>query len=129
VNYRGCLVASASPEFAAIWHRVCDDAERERAAWVAMLRAAGVRAAHPNDGWVDREACVVDFCYPYFNDGCSAGDTIALGSPREFRVARLIQRLPLRQLVTGLGSRDERWRFGWTEMLTPLSLTRPERTE
>lgn len=53
----------------------------EEAQWVAELRAGGVKASHPNDGWVDRAAYKVHLCYPQFNDGLEVGDLLALGSP------------------------------------------------
>lgn len=50
-------------------------------AWVAHLRQMGISAAHPDDGWVDREANKIHLCYPQFNDGLKVGDLLALGSP------------------------------------------------
>lgn len=89
---RGRLVAtldcgatvSAAPEHTA----VILDVERrhlsERERWIADLRAQGVKAAHPDDGWVSRppqEECV-HLEYPDFNDGLGVGDLLALGRPR-----------------------------------------------
>lgn len=54
----------------------------EEAAWVTRLRACGVKAAHPDDGWVNREKNSVYFCYPQFNDNPVVGDLIALGWPQ-----------------------------------------------
>lgn len=50
--------------------------ERE---WIEVLRAAGVKAAHPDDGWVKRDESKVHLCYPQFDDGLSEGDLLALG--------------------------------------------------
>jgi len=56
--------------------------EREQNSWITALRAAGVKAAHPDDGWVNREHNTVFFCYPQFDDGVEIGDLIALGWPQ-----------------------------------------------
>lgn len=50
-------------------------------AWVAHLRQMGIKAAHPDDGWVDREVNKIHLCYPQFNDGLKVGELLALGSP------------------------------------------------
>jgi hypothetical protein len=52
-----------------------------QARWVADLRARGIKAAHPDDGWVNRERNTIHFCYPQFRDrSLGVGDLIALGS-------------------------------------------------
>lgn len=56
--------------------------EQEQAQWIADLRAQGVKAAHPDDGWVNREQNQLHFCYPQFNDGAAIGDVVALGWPK-----------------------------------------------
>lgn len=48
--------------------------------WVEALRSAGVKAAHPDDGWVDRKRDRIHLSYPQFDDGAEIGDIIALGS-------------------------------------------------
>lgn len=65
------------------------------AAWVKPLREDGIRAAHPDDGWVDRNENTVCFCYPDFNDGAGVGDLVALGRPDEYRIVRLTGEIPL----------------------------------
>ena len=47
--------------------------------WVAKLRAEGFKAAHPNDGWVDRKNNELQMAYPDFNDGMGVGDKVMLG--------------------------------------------------
>lgn len=47
--------------------------------WVNNLRANGVKAAHPNDGWIDRVNGIASLRYPQFDDGLSVGDMLALG--------------------------------------------------
>lgn len=68
-----------------------------------MLRRAGIKAAHPDDGWVDRKKNTIHFAYPQFNDGAGIGDKIALGWSDKWRI------------VTILGRADglllERWAF------------------
>ncbi|WP_206687265.1 hypothetical protein, partial [Streptococcus pseudopneumoniae] len=49
------------------------------AQWVADLRAAGYKAAHPNDGWVNRGSMELFLSYPQFNDGAGIGDFVMLG--------------------------------------------------
>lgn len=63
-------------------------AERERH-WVADLRKDGVKAAHPDDGWVKRDQSKVHLCYPQFNDGLGVGDLLALGWADRWRVVRI----------------------------------------
>lgn len=64
--------------------------------WIADLRAIGIKAAHPDDGHVNRTRSAnhdfVSFCYPRFDDGVREGDLIALGWPDEYRV-RIVQRV------------------------------------
>lgn len=54
------------------------DSTRE---WIDKLRALGVKAAHPNDGWVDRDLNRVHLTYPHFAGRLEVGDLLALGSP------------------------------------------------
>lgn len=69
------------------------DYRAQESAWVAELRAAGVKAAHPNDGWVNREKNYFQLAYPQFNDGLAVGDLAALGSAsRGHFIVRVIRR-------------------------------------
>lgn len=61
--------------------RIRESMEGQRTRWIAQLRERGVKAAHPDDGWVDRDKDTVHLCYPDFNDGLAVGDPLALGSP------------------------------------------------
>lgn len=70
---------SARPDMVARWAKICHEAHDRDEAWIAMLRREGIKAAHPDDGWVDRENNTVHFAYPQFNDGAGIGDKIALG--------------------------------------------------
>lgn len=67
--------------------------EAAEARWIADLRARGVKAAHPNDGWVHRDENKIHLCYPQFNDGVAVGDLMALGWPRwpeKTRIVRIV---------------------------------------
>lgn len=81
---RAC--ASGGAEFVDRWRQSCNEGEQRESRWVAGLRSMGIKAAHPDDGWVDREKNSVNFCYPQFNDGVKEGDQIALGWPERWRV-------------------------------------------
>lgn len=95
--------SAAGDEFQRNWVRICMEAANEERDWIARLRAEGVKAAHPDDGWVDREANSVHFAYPQFDDGVEVGGLIALGWPDRHRLVR----------VTGRTDRlfSQRWLF------------------
>ena len=99
---------SGQAGFVALYANICTDMERDQEAWIAALRAAGVKAAHPDDGWVNRKDNYVQFVYPQFNDGAKAGDLVALGWPQwhsaKHRIVRLVE---FRRSVFGSGS----WKF------------------
>lgn len=68
----------------------------QRQAWIEELRALGVKAAHPDDGWVHRECDPqkIHMEYPHFNDGLGVGELLALGQPfrrEETRIVRVIK--------------------------------------
>jgi len=94
--------------FADVFRRTCDELQVKHDHWVKKLRAYGVKAALPDDGWVNRGLNEVQFVYPFFNDGCGVGDRIALGSHDRFRFVVLLERVPPTFM---LGDGDERWRF------------------
>lgn len=101
---------SGQDGFVALYANICNDMERDQEAWIAALRAAGVKAAHPDDGWVNRKDDYVQFVYPQFNDGAKAGDLVALGWPqwRSAKPQHLIVRLvEFRRGMFGAGS----WKF------------------
>lgn len=58
-----------------------DRTQRLGARDVDFLERNGAKMAMPDDGWVDRKACVATPAYPYYDLGVKAGDVIALGSP------------------------------------------------
>jgi hypothetical protein len=74
-------VVSGEPEYVVRAKFLDDRMHDDKQAWIARLRAHGVKAAHPDDGWVDRRQNKVHLCYPQFNDGLEVGDLLALGDP------------------------------------------------
>ncbi len=103
-------VTGASAQHVALYASIANDMEREQDDWIAALRADGVKAAHPDDGWVNRKDNFVQFVYPQFNDGAKAGDLVALGCPQwtskhpQHRVVRLVE---FHRNTFGAGS----WKF------------------
>jgi len=61
------------------WRNILEDSEKKEKEWIKNLREKGFKAAHPNDGWVDREKNRVHFAYPQFDDNPQVGDLIMLG--------------------------------------------------
>jgi hypothetical protein len=60
-------------------------------AWIEDLRGQGIKAAHPDDGWVDRQRNTIHLAYPQFNDGLAVGELLALGWPGDaMRVVRIV---------------------------------------
>lgn len=91
MDLRNCV--RGNPKFVSLWHQICDEQNNDQRKWVDGLRAAGFKAAHPNDGWVNRKDDEVYFAYPQFNDGSEIGDTVMLGWPwakKSWRPVRLI---------------------------------------
>jgi hypothetical protein len=62
------------------WDKIAEQNGIEAAQWVRFLRSLGIKAAHPDDGWVDRAENNVIFCYPQFNDKPKVSDLVVLGS-------------------------------------------------
>jgi len=77
--------------FADELRRSCENAKEEELAWVDKLIKEGVKAAHPDDGWVKREISEVHFCYPYFLSKIEIDSVIVLGTPEEFRRCRVVE--------------------------------------
>ena len=78
---------------------VVEDKHKTRE-WVDMLRKKDVKAAHPDDGWVDRNINEFHLQYPYFgrNRKIYVNDIIALGDYREYRLVRI---LAIREVYIG----------------------------
>jgi hypothetical protein len=96
---RDGLCTSADASAVALWDSIGDRMASEKRGWTETLRGMGVKLAHPDDGWVKRDA-VPPFLslswYPQFNDEPQEGDLIALGSPHHYG--------------TYPGDKRERWR-------------------
>lgn len=75
---RGCL--SGRPDIVNTWVGVVNDYQDKETEWIDKVKLQGYKAAHPNDGWVDRENNKIHLAYPYFNDGIKVGDKMMLGS-------------------------------------------------
>ena len=82
-------LVTGDPEFVAFWNKQIDESENKEKTWITWLRNGNIKAAHPDDGWVDREMNTIQLVYPAFNDGIKVGDRIALGDPEEFRVVKV----------------------------------------
>ena len=76
-------------EFVITYANICRKVQEEKRVWVDMLRSNGIKAAHPDDGWVNRKENKVHFAYPQFDDGISIGDKVALGHPKKWRVVEI----------------------------------------
>ena len=48
------LLQTTNRSFQKIWSDVCISAHNAEQVWVSNLRQGGVKAAHPDDGWVNR---------------------------------------------------------------------------
>ena len=82
---------SGPPDAMARWAEICHEDDRKEDKWIESLRAEGVKAAHPDDGWVDREADSVHFAYARFDDGVNVGDMIALGCADKWRIVTVTE--------------------------------------
>jgi len=76
------------------WNKIGDEMERNKRQWIMDLRSQGVKASHPDDGWVDRNENTVFFSYPQFNDYPQVGDTIALGWDWKWRLVKVVAIVP-----------------------------------
>jgi hypothetical protein len=84
--------------------------------WIEELRFRGVKAAHPDDGWVLRESNEVTLTYPQFNDGLCVGDLLALGWP-EIREDVALMRCT--RLVRITGQRTSQMGITWLRFEVP----------
>jgi hypothetical protein len=82
---------TSNPEFKKLWVNACTKTHDDKIAWIEKLRAEGIKAAHPDDGWVNRENNSVFFMYPQFDDGIKDGELLALGWPDKYRVVKSIE--------------------------------------
>lgn len=101
-RHSGITFGTTHP-FGALLAKICEEARVIEDAWLANLRKQGIKAQHPDDGWVDRKRNGVRLCYPGFNLGVQVGDRIALGRPEEFRIVRVYAIEPGWPITGGLG--------------------------
>jgi hypothetical protein len=101
------LVKGNSPsgdEFVKVYDAVCVEHNEKERQCIAFLRHIGVKMAHPDDGWVNREKNILNPCYPSFNDNPKVGDLIYLGWPTDKR-ARLVQVINIESSFLSFGKR------------------------
>jgi hypothetical protein len=96
------------PALVASYQEIVKEYTLAERAWIADLRQRGVKAAHPDDGWVDRTHSTLFLCYPQFNDGVGVGDIVALGTPGRTRYVKLTD-----STHTAFGT----VRYGYTELI------------
>lgn len=78
------LMSSADPQAVALWESIGARMEDDKRNWTQRLRDAGIKLAHPDDGWVNRERNTFSLSwYAQFNDSPEVGDLIAFGKPPE----------------------------------------------
>lgn len=85
---------SGNPSVVKSWINSCEESKNKQQNWINKLRKNGIKAAHPDDGWVDRINNKIHFCYPHFNDGAKVGDLIVLGwhfNEKKQRVVKIIR--------------------------------------
>jgi len=84
------LCKSSNPNFMEHWKNICMEADKKEEQWVNKLRADGVSASHPNDGWINRKDNELILIYPEFNDGVKIGSIVALGDPDKYKLVKII---------------------------------------
>lgn len=83
------LASSNDHRLITAWNDTVAAQIREEKDATRALRKMNIRAAHPDDGWVDRARDAVRFVYPQFDDGVLPGHLIALGWPwKGYRIVR-----------------------------------------
>ena len=86
--------SDAANEFLRIHARVWKEHYKKQDSWIIFLRRElGAKAAHPDDGWVNRDKNIVSFAYPHFDDHPEVGDIIALGQYYEYRLVRVTEKI------------------------------------
>lgn len=79
---RDGLMSSSDPAAVALWEDITARHEFAKMSWTDILRARGVKYAHPDDGWVNRERNRhTRSWYPQYDDHPEVGDLIAFGCP------------------------------------------------
>jgi len=111
-GYTVQISSSCPPAMAAFIRQHRGVLAERKAAWIADLRAAGVKAAHPDDGWVDRAASTVHLAYPQFGGNLAVGDLLALGQPwSATRIVRVVELIAPGPIVAPCVAPGRPWRY------------------
>ena len=102
------LCKTSNPDIMSTWAKICIDGQKENDDWIEMLKKNGIDAAHPDDGWVNRETNEVLLCYPQFNKGVRVGSLVALGWASGYRIVKIVGHR--------FGFSNEWWKFEPHEM-------------
>jgi hypothetical protein len=73
-----------------LWNSIVLEQKYKERDWIDDLKSKGVKAAHPDDGWIDRKENSIYFAYPQFNEGVQINDIIALGDEDKYRLVKVI---------------------------------------
>jgi len=73
-----------------MWNGIVSEQKHKEKDWIDDLKLNNVKAAHPDDGWVNRNDNSIRFSYPQFNDGIKVNDTIALGWEDNYKLVKII---------------------------------------
>lgn len=80
------LCRSDNKEFIDVWNKSQEDYRINLNNLIIYLKSIGVKALHPDDGWVDRKENYITFTYPRFLMNIEVGDKIALGDVDNYRI-------------------------------------------
>lgn len=86
--------SKAGNDFVAQMQRTHEEHLKAMMGWVEYLKSFDIKAAHADDGWVDREKNKIVFSYPDFILPIEVGDHIAIGTPEKWRIVRVIRKEP-----------------------------------
>jgi len=84
-------LGKAGESFIENYERICKESAQKETKWIELLKSQGIKAAHPDDGWVDRKENYINFCYPQFKQNIEVGDLIALGDADKYRIVKVIK--------------------------------------
>lgn len=102
------LIRTDDTEFAKKWTASCLEAQQEQDEWIKLLRLDGIKAAHPDDGWVNRQENKISLVNPQFNDGVNVNSIVAIGDPDKYRLVIIIK--------VETGSLPGAIRYHWEEL-------------
>lgn len=76
--------------FVGLFASISIENEKKDAEWIQFLIDTGVKAAHPNNGWVDREKKIIRLVDPYFKCMLFPGDIIAIGDRDDYKLVKIL---------------------------------------